>query len=102
MQHHVEILKHDILWSAKDVKTTRKSELDFIAKEDIARFINDDLSSGQFQGQIEGMKGTREVTICWQIIKWRDIACNLYNSLPPKGSRNHIQEASAKMFYEKW
>jgi len=89
----VSILENDILWyvESKSVK-----ELDETSEEYIKKCIQDGISSGELNVSY-GRNNNLTASGWWQIINWRDIACELFNANTPEK-----MEAAKKRFNDNW
>lgn len=76
---YTKILNHDIYWTCENNTITELSEME---EEAITAFIKDGFTSGEIDFS--------EGYVNWQILKWDDIAMDLYNNLKAVRPAKHI------------
>lgn len=86
---NTRILNHDISWYV-DVKSV--TELDECSIEHIETCIKDGISQGDLYISY-GKNGVKTANGWWNIINWRDIACELYNAF---GNKEREQKAKER------
>lgn len=103
MKKHEEILGHDVVWFVKGSDTPDKRDMSAGTMDDIAKLICEGYTSGIIEGSLmQFQDDDAYFSIYWEIVNWRDIACQLYHAIPGKGQRNHIQESAANTFDMYW
>ena len=93
-KHHIEILNHDIVWWANKNKTKK---LDDMSIEHITYQISNGVTSGSLPITSGKLKITKS-SGWWEIVNWRNIALELYNSY--SSARDSVE--ARKLFNENW
>lgn len=94
-----ELLGHDVSWN---VESKSVKELDDSSEQ----YIIDSIKEGFTQGELHvtfGKNMNRETSGWWEVINWKDIACELYNAF--NGETNPVtseQKKAIKRFNENW
>lgn len=96
-KNHTEISGNDISWWVMADSVTDIGETE---TERIAKMIEDGYTQGEICMSYYGKNNRQyETTGWWEIINWKDIACELYNALP---SDTDTQKKARKRFDNNW
>jgi hypothetical protein len=96
-----KILEHDISWYVQNESVIK---LDDTTEAHIMECINNGITSGEICMTLdiepEEDSDEEEIYGWWEIVNWKDIACELHNAIL---SRNgNIQEKAIKRYNENW